>query len=63
MINSDKPEQDYHQDLDYWLGRQTECQQALNFIAGKNNESVWKLRGKLEAYSEIIAYCQRKLQT
>lgn len=64
MINSDKPEQDYHKDLDYWLERQTECQQALSVIApqGEKNESASKLTGKLEAYAEIIAYFQRKLK-
>ena len=63
MINSPKAEQDYHQDLDYWLERQTECQQALSVIntQEKKNESASKLTGKLEAYAEIIAYLQRKL--
>ncbi|MEQ8972061.1 MAG: hypothetical protein RIE73_16905 [Coleofasciculus sp. C1-SOL-03] len=51
------------QDLDYWLERQTEYQQTLNVIEsrGENSESVWKLRGKLEAVGETIAYLQRKI--
>lgn len=51
------------QDLDYWLERQIEYQRTLNVIEsrGENSESVWKLRGKLEAVGETIAYLQRKL--
>ncbi|MEQ8754264.1 MAG: hypothetical protein RID09_12185 [Coleofasciculus sp. G1-WW12-02] len=51
------------QDLDYWLERQIEYQRTLNVIEsrGENSESAWKLRGKLEAVGETIAYLQRKL--
>lgn len=64
MSNSTDPSPSVScQDLDYWLERQTEYQQTLNVIEsrGENSESVWKLRGKLEAVGETIAYLQRKL--
>ena len=52
-------------DLDYWLERQTEYQRTLNVIEsrGDNSESVLKLKGKLEAVGEMIAYLQRRSNT
>ncbi|MBE9129747.1 MULTISPECIES: hypothetical protein [unclassified Coleofasciculus] len=52
----------YRQDLNYWLERKTEYQSALNVLASKggNNESAWKLKGKLEAVDEMITHLQRK---
>lgn len=55
----------YRQDLNYWLERKTEYQSVLNVIESKggNNESAWKLKGKLEAVDEIIAHLQNKSGT
>ena len=63
MNNSNKLLEAYHQDLNYWLERQTECQRSLNLIKSKagNNESIGKLKGKIETYGEIIAYLQKKV--
>jgi len=61
--SSDQSPSVSRQDLDYWLERQTEYQRTLNVIEsrGENSESLWKLRGKLEAVGETITYLQRKL--
>lgn len=53
----------YRKDLDYWFERQQEYQRALKAIEskGEGTESVWKLKGKLEAVAEMIAYLQRRI--
>ena len=53
----------YRKDLDYWFERQQEYQRALKAIQSKGEatESVWKLKGKLEAVAEMIAYLQRRI--
>jgi hypothetical protein len=64
MSQSDRPVEATRKDMEYWLGRKSECQQALNVIQstkGENTESALKLKGKLEAYEEMISYCQRQV--
>jgi hypothetical protein len=55
----------YRQELEYWLEKQQECERILKLISQKDeaSESIIKMKGKLEAYQEIVARCQQKLSS